>query len=106
MLAQEDLLQVSSLSLPTDFRPLHNTKREIEKFEDIKGRYRGTINKLYVHFLDEAMKKYNAKYNNISMGERTKLKEQGLECYRLCLKLVEVSLIVRKQGQNLDLGRI
>jgi hypothetical protein len=35
-----------------------------------------------------------------------RLKDEGLEYYRLCLKLMEVSLIVRKGGKDLDLQRI
>lgn len=35
-----------------------------------------------------------------------KRKEKGLEYYRLCLKLLEASLIVRKGGKQLDLARI
>jgi hypothetical protein len=38
--------------------------------------------------------------------ERAKQKEKGLEYYRLCLKLLEASLIVRKGGKDLDLTRI
>ena len=38
--------------------------------------------------------------------EKIKLKEEGLDYYRLCLKLMELSLLVRKQGHNLDLQRI
>ena len=30
----------------------------------------------------------------------------GLEYYRLCLKLMECSLLVRKRGSGLDLSRI
>jgi hypothetical protein len=52
------------------------------------------------------MKKYNAKKENLTINEKIKLKEEGLEYYRLCLKLMEASVIVRKNGHDLDLQRI
>jgi hypothetical protein len=52
------------------------------------------------------MKRYNAKKENLTISEKIRLKEEGLSYYRLCLKLMEVSLIVRKGGKDLDLQRI
>lgn len=52
------------------------------------------------------MRKYNSKKEVSSMIEKMKRKEKGLEYYRLCLKLLEASLIVRKGGRDLDLSRI
>jgi len=40
------------------------------------------------------------------MSEKIKLKEEGLEYYKLCLKLMEVSVINRKEGRDLDLQRV
>ena len=52
------------------------------------------------------MRKYNSKTDTASIIERMKKKEKGLEYYRLCLMLLEASLIVRKGGKDLDLARI
>ncbi len=52
------------------------------------------------------MKRYNARKENLTIGEKMRLKEEGLGYYRLCLKLMEVSLVVRKGGRDLDLQRI
>jgi hypothetical protein len=52
------------------------------------------------------MKRYNNKKEGISMSEKIKLKEEGLEYYKLCLKLMEASVINRKLGKDLDLQRI
>ena len=71
----------------------------------MKGVFREHINELYRYFLSEAMRKYNSK-KEATVIEKSKQKEKGLEYYRLCLKLMEVSLIVRKEGRDLDLGRI
>jgi hypothetical protein len=56
--------------------------------------------------MNEAMKKYNVKKEGMSYMERSKTKEEGLNYYRLCLKLMECSLLVRKKGRDLDLTRI
>jgi hypothetical protein len=69
-------------------------------------RFRESINWLYKHFLSEAIRKYNVKKDTLSAAERTRCKKQGLEYYRICLKLMECSLLVRKQGKDLDLQRI
>ncbi len=42
----------------------------------------------------------------VNYNERTKYKKMGLEYYRLCLKLMECSLLNRKGGKDLDLKRI
>lgn len=86
--------------------PLHYTEQKHTKFEEIKLKYRELINQIYKHFLTEAMKRYNAKKENLTISEKIRLKEEGLEYYRLCLKLMEASLIVRKAGKDLDLQRI
>ena len=69
-------------------------------------RFREVINHLYRHFLAEAIRKYNVRKEAVQYAERAKQKQAGLEYYRLCLKLMECSLLVRKEGRELDLVRI
>jgi hypothetical protein len=52
------------------------------------------------------MKRYNSKEENVTFTEKLRLKTEGLEYYKLCLKLMEVSLLMRKKGEGLDLQRI
>ncbi len=87
-------------------KPLHHTEAIIASFEDIKIKLRESLNALYKHFLNEAIKKYNVKKEVVNYNERTKYKRMGLEYYRLCLKLMECSLLNRKGGKELDLKRI
>ena len=60
--------------------------------------------------MDMAIYKYNTAkkelLNNPSFEEAAVLKEEGLNVYRLCWKILEASLIVRKQGRELDLGHL
>lgn len=102
----EDLLQVSQLYTTKLIDPLHRTELIVSSFEEIKLRFREGINWLYRHFLSEAIRKYNVKKETVPIAERVKAKSVGLEYYRLCLKLMECSLIVRKEGKELDLPRI
>lgn len=69
-------------------------------------RFREAVNFLYKHFLGEAIRKYNVRKEVAVYAERARQKQAGLECYRLCLKLMECSLLVRKEGKELDLVRI
>jgi hypothetical protein len=57
----EDLLQVSQLNRTKAVRPLHQTEVIISSFEGIKIKLRESLNALYKHFLNEAIKKYNIK---------------------------------------------
>jgi len=52
------------------------------------------------------MKNYNIKKDTMSYQERSNIKKLGLHYYRLCLKLMECSLLIRKKGRDLDLSRI
>lgn len=69
-------------------------------------RFREAVNYLYKHFLAYAIKKYNVRKEVVQYAERARQKQVGLEYYRLCLKLIECSLLVRKEGRELDLVRI
>ena len=103
----ELLLELSSLHQPKGIRPLHHTKsQQYRNFSEMKTAFREHINELYRYFLNEAMRKYNVKKETGSIVERLKKKEKGLEYYRICLKLIESSLIVRKKGLDLNLARI
>jgi hypothetical protein len=102
----EDLLQVSQLHFTKLVDPLHRTELIVGSFEEIKLRLREGINWLYRHFLAEAIRKYNVKKEAVQYAERAKCKRVGLEYYKLCLKLIECSLLVRKEGKDLDLNRI
>jgi len=84
----EDLLQVSQLNRTKAVRPLHQTDIIISSFESIKIKLRESLNALYKHFLNEAIKKYNVKKEVVNYSERAKYKKMGLEYYRLCLKLM------------------
>jgi hypothetical protein len=102
----EDLLQISQLHFTKLVEPLHRTELVVRSFEEIKVRFREGVNWLYRHFLTEAIRKYNIKKEALGSNDRGKGKAQGLEYYRLCLKLIETSLLVRKEGRDLDLTRI
>ena len=102
----DDLLQISQLNYSNQIQPLHATHLALHSFDDIKIRFRERINELYKHFLAEAIKKYNVRKELVSLEERTASKALGLEYYKLCLKLIECSLINRKKGRDLDLQRI
>jgi hypothetical protein len=84
----EDLLQVSQLKHIKLVEPLHQTELIIKSFEEIKLRFRESINYLYKYFLSEAIKKYNVKKELMQYAERSKYKRMGLEYYKLCLKLM------------------
>jgi hypothetical protein len=85
---------------------LHATPLAIHSFEDIKIRFRERTNELYKYFLEEAIRKYNVRKELVSAEERAASKAQGLEYYKLCLKLIECSVLNRKKGRDLDLQRI
>lgn len=69
------LLEVSAMHWSVErLEKLHNIKPKHMKFEEIKIKYRELINFLYKHFLSEAMKKYNAKKENLTIAEKVKLK--------------------------------
>ncbi len=68
------LLQISSLYKVKWIEPLHQTKATISNFEAIKVPYRELVNELYMHFLNEAIKKYNLKKESIGYGEKYKQK--------------------------------
>ncbi len=61
---------------------------------------------MYKHFLSEAIKKYNVKKEALSYQERSASKARGLEYYKICLKLMECSVLNRKKGRELDLNRM
>jgi len=102
----DDLLQLSQLYFTNEVAPLHDTELIIDSFDQIKIRFREQINELYKFFLGEAMKNYNIKKDTMSYQERSNIKKLGLHYYRLCLKLMECSLLIRKKGRDLDLSRI
>jgi len=112
--ATELLLVVSNLNYPSELNPppnlLHDRAHFPHDFEYYKPKYREVLHTLYKHFLNDAIHKYNSAKKELQLNptsepaHRTKL--QGLGSYRLCWKLLEASLIVRKGGQDLDLGRI
>lgn len=64
------------------------------------------MNEVYKYFLGEAIKKYNVKKESLSYQERCQSKAEGLEYYKLCLKLMECSVLNRKKGRDLDLQRM
>lgn len=95
------LLQLSAFNRVGNTSPfLNSAVPSFRSFNEVKPRYRASINELYQYFLNEAMKKYNSKSKNES--NRT----IGLTYYKLCLKLLEASLIMRKGGADLNLERI
>lgn len=46
--------------------PLHKTELVVRSFEELKLRFRESINWLYKHFLSEAIRKYNVKKDTLS----------------------------------------
>ena len=78
----------------------------VKSFEEVKVRFRELLNEVYRHFLNEAIRKYNVKRELVSVEERASCKSQGLDYYKLCLKLMECSVLNRKKGKDLDLQRI
>jgi hypothetical protein len=89
---------------------LHPHKHISEDFEFHKPKYRELLNSLYKYFMDDAIHKYNIAGKELSQHPESqsaqKMKNQGLNSYRLCWKLLEASVINRTTGHDLDLGRI
>lgn len=113
-LAVELLLLVSNLNYPSELEPppalLHERAHFPHDFDYYKPKYRELLHGLYKHFLNDAIHKYNTAkkelQRNPSSEPAHRAKVDGLNSYRLCWKLLEASLIVRKAGADLDLGRI
>ena len=62
------LLEISSMHGQIDrLSCLHYTKQRHTKFEEIKIKYRELVNQIYKHFLNEAIKRYNAKKENLTI---------------------------------------
>ena len=105
---------MSNLNYPNELDPppnlLHDRAQLSQDFDYYKPKFREVQHALYRHFLNDAIHKYNSAKKELQRNpasepaHRTKL--EGLASYRLCWKLLEASLIVRKAGQELDLGRI
>lgn len=89
---------------------LHGRTTILQDFEYYKSKYRELLNSLYKHFLNDAIHKYNSAKKDLQKNPSDEAAYQkklsGLDSYRLCWKLLEASLIIRKGGQDLDLGRI
>lgn len=108
------LLEVSNINYPERLPnlpgALHEYVRPAHDFEYYKPRYREILHQLYKHFLNDAIHRYNSAKRELSQRpnsvEALKMKEDGLASYKLCWKLLEASLILRKGGYDLDIGRI
>lgn len=110
----ELLHDVSQINYPRELvpavEPLQPRIDIRENFEFYKAKYREYVHWAYKYFLDDAIYKYNTAKKQIGVGGMTaeahRMRQAGLDSYRLCWKLLEASLIIRKGGHDLDIGAI